>query len=221
MIIHSNVTSGKLVFHKIPVNEERRKAWIHAVSKGRAAFDPPKNFKVCSNHFIDGKPTHSNPDPTLFLTISTNTLPTPNKKRPPPKPRLLNVKPPKEKKRLNYVASEQIVASSTVAENKTTNFDNFSSPNSSVMVAGLGSPEFDTEFEKMNDVNLLNDTDITISTSTDTDANKDTCLVPMDIFQVVARGCVPFYTSLEGADVFEALFEYVKVCEVIYSILVT
>ena len=49
-----------------------------------------------------------------FLTISTNTLPTPNKKRPPPKPRLLNVKPPKEKKRLNYVASEQIVASSTV-----------------------------------------------------------------------------------------------------------
>ena len=85
------------------------------------------------------------------------------------------------------------------------------------MVAGLSSPEFDTEFEKMIDVNLLNDTDITISTSTDTDANKDTCLVPMDIFQVVARGCVPFYTSLEGADVFEALFEYVKVCEVIYS----
>ena len=75
-----------------------------------------------------------------FLTISTNTLPTPNKKRPPHKPRLLNVKPPKEKMRLNYVASEQIVASSTVAENKTTNFDNFSSPNSSVMVAGLGSP---------------------------------------------------------------------------------
>ena len=148
-------------------------------------------------------------------------MPTPNKKRPPPKPRLLNVKPPKEKKRLNYVASEQIVASSTVAENKTANFDDFSSPNSSVMVAGLSSPEFDTEFEKMNDVNLLNDTDITISTSTDTDANKDTCLVPMDIFQVVARGCVPFYTGLEGADVFEALFEYVKVCEVIYSNLVT
>ena len=89
------------------------------------------------------------------------------------------------------------------------------------MVPGLNSPEFDTEFEKMNDVNLLNDTDITISTSTDTDANKDTCLVPMDIFHVVARRCVPFYTGLEGADVFEALFEYVKVCEVIYSNLVT
>ena len=69
MIIHSNITSGKLVFHKIPVNEERRKAWIHAVSKGREAFDPPKNFKVCSNHFIDGKPTHSNPDPTVSNNI--------------------------------------------------------------------------------------------------------------------------------------------------------
>ena len=44
MIIHSNVASGKLIFHKIPVNEERWKAWIHAVSKGREAFDPPKNL---------------------------------------------------------------------------------------------------------------------------------------------------------------------------------
>ena len=111
MIIHSNVASRKLIFHEIPVNEERRKAWIHAVSKGREAFDPPKNFKVCSNHFIDGKPTQSNPGPILFLTISTNTLPTPSKKRPPPKPRLLNVKPPKEKKTLKYVAREQIIVS--------------------------------------------------------------------------------------------------------------
>ena len=219
MVIHSNVTSGKLVFYKIPVNEERLKAQIYAVSKGREALDPPKNFKVCSNHFIDGKPTQSNPDLTLFLTISTNTLPTPNKKRPPPKPRLLNVKPPKEKQRLKYVASEQIVASSTVVENKTTNFDNFSSPNSSVVVAGLSSPELDTEFKKISDVNLLNNTDI--STSTDKDTNKDICLAPMDIFQVVARICVPFYTGLEGADIFEALFECVKVCEVIYSNLVT
>ena len=155
MITHSNITSGKLIFHKIPVNEEERKTWIHVISKAREAFDHPKNLKVCSNHFIDGKPTQSNPDPTLFLTISTNTLPTPNKERPPPKPRLLNIKPPKDKKRLKYVASEQIVASSTVAENKSTNFDNFSSPNSSIMVAGLSSPEFDTEFKKISDVNFL------------------------------------------------------------------
>ena len=148
MIIHSNVASRKLIFHEIPVNEERRKAWIHAVSQGREACHTPKNFKVCSDHFINRKPTQSNPDPTLFLIISANILSTTNKKRPPPKPRLLNVKPPKEKKTLKYVAREQIIVSSTVAENKTTNFDNFSSPNSSIMVAGLNSPKFDTEFKK-------------------------------------------------------------------------
>ena len=53
MIIHSNMTSGKLVFHKILLNDKRWKAWIHALLKGREAFDPPKNFKVCSNHFIN------------------------------------------------------------------------------------------------------------------------------------------------------------------------
>ena len=73
--------------------------------------------------------------------------------------------------------------------------------------------------KRIIDGNLVNDTGI--STSTDKDTNKDTCLVPMDIFKVMARGCVPFYTGLEEADVFEALFEYVKVCEIIYSILVT
>ena len=73
--------------------------------------------------------------------------------------------------------------------------------------------------KKISDVNLLNDTDI--STSTDKDTNKDTCLVPMEIFQAVVRSCVQFYTALEEPDLFEALFEYVKVCEVIYSILVT
>ena len=38
--------------------------------------------------------------------------------------------------------------SSTVAENKTIDFNNFSSPNSSTMVAGLSSLEFDSELKK-------------------------------------------------------------------------
>ena len=35
----------------------------------------------------------------------------------------------------------------------------------------------------------------------------------MDFFQVLVRGCVPVYTSLERANVFEAIFEYVKMCQ--------
>ena len=58
MIVYSNVKDGKMVFHKLPVNEERQKAWIHAVSKAREGFEKPKHFKVCSNHFLEGKPTN-------------------------------------------------------------------------------------------------------------------------------------------------------------------
>ena len=61
----------------------------------------------------------------------TYTLPTLNKKRLPPKPRLINVKQPKERKKSEYddiIANEQLVASSAEAENKRTNFGNFSSP---------------------------------------------------------------------------------------------
>ena len=46
MIIHSNVKDGKIVFHKLPVNEERQKAWIHVVSKGREDFEEPKHSKI-------------------------------------------------------------------------------------------------------------------------------------------------------------------------------
>ena len=67
MIVHSNVKDGKIVFHKLPVNEGRQKAWIHVVSKGREDFEKPKHFKVCSNHFLERKPTKSNLHPTLFF----------------------------------------------------------------------------------------------------------------------------------------------------------
>ena len=74
------------------------------------------------------------------------------------------------------------------------------------MVTSPSSSRFDCEFKNINDVNLFNDTGI----STSTDTKKDTCLVPMDFFQASARGCTPFYTSLEGADAFEAIFEFVN-----------
>ena len=61
-----------------------------AVSKGREDFGKPKYFKACSNHFLEGKPTKCNPDPTLFLKISTNTLATPTKPRPPPRKRCVS-----------------------------------------------------------------------------------------------------------------------------------
>ena len=57
---------------------------------------------------------------------------------------MINVKPPKEKKRLEYddkIASQQLVASSTVTESKSIDFDDFSFPNPSIMVAGFNGPQ--------------------------------------------------------------------------------
>ena len=67
MIVHSNAKDRQLVFHKLPNNEERQKAQVHAVSKGKEDFEKPKYFKVCLNHFLEGKPNKFNPDPTLSL----------------------------------------------------------------------------------------------------------------------------------------------------------
>ena len=64
----------------------KQKVWIQQVSKGRKDFFVPKNFYICSIHFLDGKPTKENPFPTLFLTLSTETMEAPTKrKRPSPR----------------------------------------------------------------------------------------------------------------------------------------
>ena len=43
MIKHSNV-EGDIKMHKLPVNKERKRAWIAQVSKRRKGFQPPKLF---------------------------------------------------------------------------------------------------------------------------------------------------------------------------------
>ena len=53
----------------------------HNIRKGTKDFDIPKNCFVCSNHFVDGKPTRESPSPSLFfLTISINVKGTPDRK---------------------------------------------------------------------------------------------------------------------------------------------
>ena len=114
MIKHSNV-QGDVKMHKLPVDNERKRAWIAQVSKERKDFQPPKKFFVCSNHFVDGKPSKEHPDPTLFLTISTNTAPTTKKKRQlfPRSRKMLNVEEPYSSNNFSYT---EIVFESNMAE---------------------------------------------------------------------------------------------------------
>ena len=59
-----------LQWHSIPGNLEKRLIWESQLSKGLKDFKAGKQKKVCSNHFVDAKPTPANPNPTLFLVMS-------------------------------------------------------------------------------------------------------------------------------------------------------
>ena len=62
------------------------KFWmIKLVSKGRSNFVVPNSVFVCSNYSLDGRPINLHSGPALFLTISSNTVPTTPKKRNPPR----------------------------------------------------------------------------------------------------------------------------------------
>ena len=116
-IKHRNVERD-LVFHKLPADESVKRSWIQQVSKGRDDFVPPTNFFVCSNHFVDGKPTKINPIPTLFLTISGNIARTPPKRKPPTKRlALTNEKQP--------LSSTPVSFPVTSSDNNSSFFSNF------------------------------------------------------------------------------------------------
>ena len=65
MIVHSNVKDGQIFFQKLPVNEERQKAWIHAVSKGKEDFLRNQNILKSSQLAIH---------PFFFISMRENSL---------------------------------------------------------------------------------------------------------------------------------------------------
>ena len=44
------------------------------VNKGRENFAASDECRICSNHFVDWKPTEKHPNPTLLLTIQDNKV---------------------------------------------------------------------------------------------------------------------------------------------------
>ncbi|XP_056598975.1 uncharacterized protein LOC130417222 [Triplophysa dalaica] len=73
-----NMTSGTNTLSKIkmlrfPKDEERRRAWIAALR--RETWQPGKNSKICSTHFVTGKksddPLHPDYVPSIFSFTST------------------------------------------------------------------------------------------------------------------------------------------------------
>ena len=89
--------------HALPKDETVGKTWVQQILKGRKDLksekDIPNNCFVCFNHFLDGRPTKSNSSPSLFLTVSTNTVPTPEPRKSPHKQKALPHKTENAKKK--------------------------------------------------------------------------------------------------------------------------
>ena len=53
-------------------NPEARQRWVKAFSRGASEhsyqlLEPGPDHRVCSEHFVDGRPTKEHPDPELNL----------------------------------------------------------------------------------------------------------------------------------------------------------
>ena len=70
-----------LKWHRFTDDATKRPQWINLVSRGRKNFTPGKWTYICSNHFMDGKPTKEHPNPTLFLNPSAQVCSSSLKRR--------------------------------------------------------------------------------------------------------------------------------------------
>ena len=61
-----------LKWHRFPKDKTKCK-WLQTlVNEGREIFVASDESRICSNHFVDGKPIEKHPSPTLLLTIQDN-----------------------------------------------------------------------------------------------------------------------------------------------------
>ena len=78
-------------------DSERRQKWIKAInrkSEDNKNWQPNDNSRVCSNHFVNGRPTEQNPDPSINLGYTPVTKHKKTRKEPTPR----TPAPPKAKK---------------------------------------------------------------------------------------------------------------------------
>ena len=71
---------GDLIWHRFPKDSKKFEIWRKNIKRGLEFFNPGHDTFVCSNHFVDGKPTMNNPHPTLFLQPSDKQRRSPQKR---------------------------------------------------------------------------------------------------------------------------------------------
>ena len=70
-----------LKFHYFPKDPSKRIQWVKQVSRDIHNFLVSDHKIVCSNHFVDGKPSFMHPTPTLYLAVSDISKSSPRKRK--------------------------------------------------------------------------------------------------------------------------------------------
>lgn len=84
----SNAIISKSLNFNFSKDIDKLTIWAKKVSEGRD-FEPSDRKVVCSNHFVDGKPSHKEPNPTFNLVPSDIAKSSPRKCKTPVKNKLL------------------------------------------------------------------------------------------------------------------------------------
>ena len=105
-------------------DDQSRKKWASIVNRknGSENWEPVPDSRVCSEHFVDKRPTPENPYPSLKLGYTPYK---PVKSRPPPKDRSnFTVPPPIKKKKLilEPISEQNTTGSSSVEESATATY---------------------------------------------------------------------------------------------------
>ena len=67
----------KLFFPSRLRNGDKRTLWIQAMKRentDKTKWDPTDSDRVCSDHFVDGQPTPSNPNPSIGNCCMSNAV---------------------------------------------------------------------------------------------------------------------------------------------------
>ena len=142
---------------------------------------------LCSNPFLDGWPTKSNPSPSLFLTVSSNTAPAPKPRKSPRKQKALPHKTENAKKKL-----DSFDGNFSTGQNELISEDNIEN-NSNTIQPGFGEKNVD----ECNDEKSFS-RDIRSITE------------PMSFAHITREADVSTFTGIEGPEVFKAILEMLK-----------
>lgn len=90
VILHTQTKRSNVIILKSLDFIISEKILIKKVFKGRVDCELFDHKVVCSNHFVNGKPSYKEPNPTLYLVPSDITKPSPKKRKTPVRKELLS-----------------------------------------------------------------------------------------------------------------------------------